>query len=592
METKSSLIVWILLMIFPLSVGAQITFEAKLSRDRLGLNENLKIEFTMNENGDDFIPPSFAGFKVISGPSQTVSRQFVNGVGSFSKSYSYFLQPSTKGQLTIGQASITIQGEVYKTSPVSVQVTDAVSRPNDPNNYEFRLQDNIHFVAHVSNPSPYLNQGVLVEYKLYFQDPLRLSDVSEIDSPSYADFWSNNIDFGQIKVNPRGSYRGQPYNEVLWKKVLLFPQRSGKIELEPLVLSMKISVPTNRRDLFGSRIYNQIQENISTIPRTLDVKDLPTQGKPAGFGGAVGKYDFDLLLDKTSLNATESLQIRVNVKGSGNLGLFPLPQLNAPSNLEVFQPERNESFQTMGSTSSGLVEDIYTVVPRYQGSYPIPSLTFSYFDPEEEVYKMINSQEEVVQVYGGPAPGANQATSTNITGQPSNLVSGQTNSFRFINLDTSLVDISDARFWLSRTFWVLFLLPFFLMFGVILVKKLIFNREVDISLQQQKTANKLARRYLSAAKKEINRPGEFYMALERGLHTYLKAKLKIETIEFNKSKIQELLIQSGVHQEIITGFNALLTNCEQARYGLGQKIDTENDYNNASRIMAKLDKQL
>ena len=146
---------------------------------------------------------------------------------------------------------------------------------------------------------------------MYFQDPLRLSDVSEIDSPSYADFWSNNIDFGQIKVNPRGSYRGQPYNDVLWKKVLLFPQRSGKIELEPLVLSMKISVPTNRRDLFGSRIYNQIQENISTIPRTLDVKDLPTQGKPAGFGGAVGKFDFDLLLNKTSLNATESLQIRV-----------------------------------------------------------------------------------------------------------------------------------------------------------------------------------------------------------------------------------------------------------------------------------------
>lgn len=591
MGFKTSILLWICWM-FPLKVLSQITFEAKLSRDKLGLNENLQVEFVMNENGDNFIPPSFEGFRVVSGPSQSVSRQYINGVSSFSKSYSYFLQPNRKGQITIGQASVTIEGEEYKTTPLTVEVTDAVEKPNDPNNYQFQIQDNVHLVAHISNASPYINQGVLVEYKLYFQNPVNISDVSQINAPSYADFWSNNMDIGQIKVNPRGTYRGQPYNEVLWKKVLLYPQRSGLIELEPLVLGMTISVPTNRRDLFGSRIYNQVQENISTTPRTINVKELPSEGKPAGFSGAVGTFDFNVLSNKTSLNTSESLQIRVKVEGRGNLGLFPLPKLTAPGNLEVFEPERNENIGVRGSSSSGEVEDIYTIVSRVQGNYPIPSLTFSYFDPENQVYKMINSQEQIISVYGGPSDPTSAMGTINQTNQPTNLVTGETKSFRFIKLNTSLEDIAEKGFWLSRLFWTLFLMPFLLMVLAVLVKKLLFNRKVDSQSKQQKTANRLAKRFLSAAKKQMNQPSAFYLALEKGLHTYLKAKLKIETIEFSKDKIQQLLNQNGVDDAITQEFIALLSNCEQARYGQGSTTNVAFDFKSASRIMAQLDKQL
>ena len=45
--------------------SAQVTFEAKASKTQLGVNERLRIDFTMNEDGDNFTPPSFEGFKEI-----------------------------------------------------------------------------------------------------------------------------------------------------------------------------------------------------------------------------------------------------------------------------------------------------------------------------------------------------------------------------------------------------------------------------------------------------------------------------------------------------------------------------------------------
>ena len=95
-----------LLVGFAFSLQAQVSFDAKVSKKRLGLNERLRIDFIMNENGDNFIPPDFANFLVVSGPQQSVNRSWVNGVSSFSKTYTYFLTPNSKGTLRIGQAQI------------------------------------------------------------------------------------------------------------------------------------------------------------------------------------------------------------------------------------------------------------------------------------------------------------------------------------------------------------------------------------------------------------------------------------------------------------------------------------------------------
>ena len=100
--------------------SAQVTFEAKVSKKKLGVNERLRVDFVMNKDGDNFNPPNFENFMVVGGPSQSINNSWVNGVRTYSKTYSYFLAPKKRGKFTIGQSTIEIDGETYKTLPVSI----------------------------------------------------------------------------------------------------------------------------------------------------------------------------------------------------------------------------------------------------------------------------------------------------------------------------------------------------------------------------------------------------------------------------------------------------------------------------------------
>ena len=144
-----------------------VTFEMKLSKPKLGINERLRVDFVMNRDGDNFSPPDFTGFKVIMGPSQSISSSWINGVRSYSKSYSYTLAPTARGKFTIKQATIVIGGETYKSLAQDVEVTAAVDKPSDQMTADDIADENLHLVAEVSKSNPYLNEAITVIYKLY-----------------------------------------------------------------------------------------------------------------------------------------------------------------------------------------------------------------------------------------------------------------------------------------------------------------------------------------------------------------------------------------------------------------------------------------
>ena len=577
-------------VILTFNLQAQVSFDAKVSKKRLGLNERLRIDFEMNENGDNFNPPPFKNFQIISGPQQAVSRSWVNGVQSFSKTYTYFLTPRSKGNFTIGQAEVTINGEIYKTSPIEIEVTNAVKKPNDPNNVEGQIDGNIHLVAEVSNPNPYLNEGITIIYKLYFRNPISVSDVSELETPSYGDFWSHLIKIGRAEINMRGTFKGESYNEVVWRKAVLYPQKSGNLILEPLTLDLTLSLPSNRRDLFGRRILTQSQKTITTGEKVIKVKDLPKKNKPENFSGAVGKFDFDLILNKNTLKASESFQAKIKVRGKGNLNLFNLPSINVPNTLEVYEPEHNEKVKVTLSGIQGTVEDSYTIVPQFQGKYPIPSIEFTYFDPKLEAYKTLFSQELIVDVYDGPTSGLPSVN--NSLSKSKNSIVPNDSSFRFIKLDTKLQQKNQKIFWRSYLFWALLFIPIVLIITSILIKKYILNQTEDLTTRKQKRAQQLAKKYLSSAKKVIQDQAKFYEALERALHNYLKAKLKIETTELSKSKIQKLLNDKGIDKQISSEYVEVIENCERARYAPGSSINTKEDLEKSGELISKIDRQI
>ncbi|RYC52220.1 BatD family protein [Flagellimonas olearia] len=567
----------------------EVTFQMNLSKEKLGINERLRVEFSMNKDGDNFSPPPFEGFKVVMGPSQSISSSWVNGKRSFSKTYSYILVPTARGNFTIKQATIDIGGETYKTLPKTVEVTAAVDKPSDQKNVDDVADESLHLVAEVSKGNPYLNEAVTVIYKLYVSPDISVTNYRPLDNPTYNNFWSQDIPVTRHTAQ-NGTYEGKPYRYVVLKRVVLYPQKAGKLDIEPLSLEIFVDVPTNRRDFFGGRIYTQTSKTVSAGKRTITVKSLPEAGKPANFGGAVGDFEFSVTATKKQLNASESLQAIVEVSGKGNLKLFQLPEPELPSALEVYDPEHEENIQTYSSGMEGKVSNNYTIVPSFRGKYPIPSISFSYFNPSTAKYVTLNSEEINIEVLEGPtSASANDAAGTNTSKQ---LVVPTGKQFHFIKINPNLSPIGINYFFGSNTFYLLLFGPLLLIpIAIFSFKK----REAiaqDVVGNKIKKANKLARKYLSTAKKELGNKEAFYVALEKGLHNYLKAKLKIETSEFSKEKITSILLDKKVAPVDVDGFIDLLKSCEMARYSPFSDVQMQNDYEKASTVISNLDKQL
>ena len=577
--------IWCLLLVLAVSsrLFGQVSFQATVSKNELGINERLRVEFTMNSDGDNFSPPSFNGFRVVAGPNQSVSNMFVNGKRSYSKSYTYFLTPLKKGAINIGQASIEIDGNVYKTSPVKVVVKDAIELPKNPNDPNYIASENVHLVAELSKNKVYINEPTTVVYKLYFGGKVRPSDVNPIDMPEYKDFWSQDIP--SRRTIDREMYKGKLYNFVAWQQTVLYPQRAGKLPIAPLTLDVQLDVPTNRRDFFGNEIYTQVSRTITAGKRTLTVLPFPDEGKPNNFNGAVGAFELEVKTSKNALNASESLQATVQVKGKGNLKLFSLPELVTPSALERYDPEYKEQVNTTLAGMRGNIQDAYTLVPQYQGKYPIPPLRFSYFDPSSKSYKTLTSKEIVIDVIEGPKSIGSTTPKTSATNAVD--IPGISNAFQFIAQRADFKPITKPSFFGSLLFYGLLVLPILLLIIYLVLRK----RTPDKALLAQRHKAKLVKKYLGKAKRSMSDTTDFYVALEAALHNYVKARLHIQTADFSKEKMENLLTEKGVDDETVALFIRILTNCEFARYTPSSKSSMEQDYATAVEAITQMDKQ-
>ena len=114
---------------------------------------------------------------------------------------------------------------------------------------------------------------------------------------------------------------------VVVKKTVLIPQKAGKLTIDPMEMEISAGVPIGRRDLFGNMITRNTTYTVSSGRRTINVKQLPSEGRPVDFSGAVGQFDFNVTSSKANLKANESAQVKVEVVGKGNLKLIDLPSI-------------------------------------------------------------------------------------------------------------------------------------------------------------------------------------------------------------------------------------------------------------------------
>lgn len=579
----------ILFGFFSCIISAQVNFRANLSKSSLGINERVRVDFIIDKDGDNFTPPEFENFRIVAGPSQSIKNSWINGKRSYSKTYTYFLSPIKKGNFKIGQASIQVGDEIYKTMALNLVVTSAVDKPLNPNDPSYVADKNIHLVAEVSKTNPYLNEPISIVYKLYVSPDTGVNNWRELDAPRYADFWSKNINIKNLTVE-NGTYKGEPYRYVILRKTVLYPQKIGELSIEPLVLDITVQAPSNRRDFFGQIINNTVNKTVSAGKIKVQVKPLPEMGRPNNFSGAVGKFDLFVTSSKKELLLSEAFQLDLEIKGNGNFNLFAFPSINLPQSLEVYEPERSEKLTTNFKGIRGSIKDQYTIVPSSAGKYSIPRISFNYFDPNDSKYKTQTSIQNYINVKG--AITNNSRIENNAEDRASNKVDLMQYGNLSFKTKTKFKKINQQIFFYSKIFWVILLLPFTILFIILIIQRILNNKKNDKNWIRANIAKKLGKKYLSDAKKNIDNKTKFYEALDKAMMNYLKSILLFDNSEYNAKKVRESLLNKSVSLKTINLLEDIFNNCQMARYTPFDTVDMDNDYRRALELITLINNEI
>ena len=461
--------------------------------------------------------------------------------------------------------------------------------PKDPNDPYFIASQNLHLSTEISNTNPYVGEGIYVVYKLYFSHNIGFSDWRINGIPQYNGFWNQDFKVKKPEVK-NTTYNDEKYRYIVLKRALLIPQKSGKLSIDPISMDITVNVPTGRGDFFGNAITQRVKYSTSSGKKTVKVKDLPFENKPANFTGAVGNFDFMISTTKDILRANETTEIKVQVSGKGNLKLFEIPKIETPEALEVYTPEHKETVNTTLSGLSGKIVDSYTVVPEFKGKYKIPEISFSYFSLKDKSYKTIVTEPLIIDVTEGKSlPGGIVSEATSAAKQ---IVISSDKNFRYIHHKTTFEPKQREVFFQSKLFYTLLFLPFLAIPIGIFIGRKKAKRDGDVVGKRLRKADKLAKKYLSQARKQLGKKEAFYISLEKALHNFLKATLNIETSDISKEKITKILLNKGVDSETVKEFVGVLDDCDFARYTPTTNTMMKEEFNKAKMAIAKIDKQI
>jgi hypothetical protein len=571
---------------------AQVQMKARASKTQLTTDDRLAVRFDVTIRGggadiNNFQPPKFDGFKVM-GPS--ISEEYYNNNGKASSvyGYTYYLHPLKEGKYTIGKASITVEGKKYETLPIEIVVSkgkkpsvaqqEKEGSVNTPNG----KSSEIFLVAEPTKTTPYVNEAVGLSYKLYFSNKLEVARYELVKQMKVNGFWVQTVD-KTVSGPYQGTVNGKEYTYYVLNKKLLFPQHSGKLTINPLVLDIVIRKPVIRNYGFMRvQEYQMEKIRVSAAKRVLNVKELPQEQKPADFSGAVGNFSFKVTINTSQVKVGEPVNVSVIAKGRGNFKLFDLPKLKVPDGLELYDPKHVEQLQTTYSGNNGMVRDDYIVVPNSPGKYIIPGMRFVYFDPKNNNYE-VRATDDIVLFVTGEGNYVNKASNTPVNNQK---LAGK--DFRFIKTDTQFTTPEKKDFFGSKTFEILLGIPFLLAFFLFGYHKYQSNKVYDGDAVKQKKSKSLAQKFLKDAKKTIGNKELFYANLEKAFHNFLKANLKIDTSEMSRDNIKSILRQRSVSDDKINDLFGILNKCDMARYTPLSTHNMEEDYAEATKVMNKL----
>lgn len=589
--------------------AAEITFIASINKNPVGTNEQFSITYTLNTQGSNFQAPALRDFNVLSGPNQSTSMQFINGNMSQSVSFTYYLTANSEGTFRIDPATINVNGGKVKSNSLTINVvkgqkaqsgaqqqkSDAVDAGVNSNSVFLRVI--------VNKTNVYRGEGILATFKLYTK--VNLVNFSVDKLPTFNGFWSQELKMPQKLDLTTENYNGEMYSVAIVKKVLLFPQQSGTLTIEPMESSCIARIQTQRKrsnnpfDIFNDPFFNDpffgsaqdVKVNVKSLPVKITVKDLPQESDNA-FKGAVGTFSMQATSDNDKVKANDAINLKIKISGKGNLKLIDAPEVEVPTDFEKYDPKVSDNTNISESGVSGSKTFEYLLIPRHEGEYSIDPIKFTYFDLDKKQYVQLHSSEFKITVKGisGDA-GAAQSVATSQNKTDIKLLGKDISFIKTGKLTTKAV----STFYLSALYYLLFVIPFAALIILIFFIRRRNKLAGDAEYMRSSRATKMAHKRLAIAKKMIDakKDDSFYEEISKALYGYASDKLNINFSEMTKENLKQKLISRNIPDTITEKIISTIDLCELAQYApLTQNNDTHKIYAEAAAIITELENLL
>ena len=593
MKLKTTYLLLLLVgVLFSGSVVAQKLTASAPSQVQVG--QRFQVTWEFNANGSGFVAPEIANFQVLGGPNQSTSMQYINGSMSQSISFSYVLRASKEGEFEIGPARIKSSGNVVESNSLKINVIKGTSQANS-SGQKTQTQtassnsNDLFARVEVSKRDVFLGEKITADLKIYSR--VTIVNFDDWKMPSFEGFWTKETTSNQQIQLQNEVIDGVMYQTGLIKQVILYPQKSGEITIDPMELSVIVRERAQGRgrsvfdQFFGG--YEDSKRPIKSNSVKVNVKPYPS-GKPSDFSGLTGKLNMKAQLDKSETKSNEAVTLKITVSGEGNLYQLQPLDIEFPPDIEVYDPKTSDNIKVGASGISGSKSFEYVLIPRYSGEFKIGPFLFSYFDPSAGKFKTISQEAFDLIVEKGEGEEAN-SPAVNIANKEDIRLIGS--DIRYIKQGQYPILDGTSYFYRSVPFYAAVSLPlvlFVLLIGYAEYQK---SQGKDLIKLKSKRATGLAKKRLNKAKKlwDENQTSSFYEEVFKALTDYTADKFSIPVAELNKDKIRATLAAKNVSEETITSFISVLDKTEFARFAPGADKQMGSVYDEALQAIVNVE---
>jgi hypothetical protein len=568
--------------------------------------EQFTVSWKVNSGGGEFAAPSFSGFTKLMGPqtSYSSSTQIINGKMSHETSYSYvyYLQAVKEGKFVIAPAEFTYRNKTYASDSMYIEVIGTGSggrNVQQPVNAGTSDQDvayagnDIIVNLSLSRKEVYVGEPVVATIKLYTR--VNLSGINEIKYPPFNGFLRSDIATPPLTSLKQENIKGTIYGTGVVQQFLLYPQITGEIGIDPVQISVLVQQKTGQSDpFFGDFFtsYQTIPRTVASQPLKVNVKPLPGS-KPSDFSGVIGQLSMKAALNKDTVNVNDPVNFNITISGTGNLKVAETPVLKLSSDIEVYDPKITDDVKNGVNGSSGQKIFEFLLIPRHNGDYVIPPVTYSYFNPSAGRYEKLTTRE--FKFYAKKGSEQNNAGITVYGGVSKEDVKYLGKDIRFIKSESGRLARASNIILEKRSFYSIYAFATLAFLIILFLRREHLRRNADLTNVRNRKAGKVAVKRLHSAAVCLKNDNmdEFYEEMLRAIWGYLSDKLSIPVSDLTRSNAVEALSEQGIDEDRLNSLRHILDTCEYARYAPSASVtEASTIYEGASQFIKSVENSL